>query len=124
MKAYPNEEFQSTENILTSWDFFVLRHRDKRNLIVHFISFLVYYFSPVAAIIMRNPWYLVGLPISGAIGAFGHYIFKDGGVNTHEATSSPRVVFYVTIMFYRILRGKYWDDISLALTKQARLRSF
>lgn len=122
MKWYMNLEVHSPENNLTSWDLFVLRHRDHRNLIVHFISFLVYYFSPVIAIIFKNPWYLLGLPLSGAIGASGHYLFKDGGVNTKEATRSPQVVFFVTIMFYRIFRGKYQGDIEQAMSKQARLK--
>lgn len=106
---------------LTPWDLFVLRHRNTANLWVHFVSFIIYYASPVVALLTRNPWWLVGLPISGYLGALGHYVFKDGGVDVKEATFSPRVVTYVTIMFYKIARGTYFAEVELALTKSRAL---
>jgi hypothetical protein len=105
---------------LSSWDTFVLRHKLPLNLGIHFLSFVVYYGGPVAALIFHNPWYLLGLPLSGMIGAFGHFVSGDGGVKVQEATFSPQVVFYVTVMFYKIARGRYGRDIAKAEMKLRR----
>lgn len=105
---------------LTSWDLFVLRHRDPNNLKVHFVSFVVYYGSPVLALVFANWWWLLGLPLSGLIGASGHYLFKDGGVKVREATFDPLVVTYVTYMFIRIALRRYPADITAAEQKMIK----
>lgn len=102
---------------LTSWELFVLRHRKPGNLAVHFVSFVVYYTSPCLALGLKNPLYLLGLPLSGMIGASGHFLFKDGGVKVKEATFDPKVVMFVTLMFYKIAKGTYARDIQAAQTK-------
>lgn len=97
-----------------AWDLFVLRHSKRGNLVIHFVSFLVYYGALIGLAVTWNPWWIVGLFVSGAIGSSGHYLFDDGGVKLREATFSPQVVFFVTIMFWRLARGVYFDDIAAA----------
>ena len=106
-----------TENAsedLSSWDLFVLRHRKRGNLVVHFFSFLTYYGSLFGLIITWHPAWVLGLFLSGMIGAAGHYIYDDGRVKIKEATFDPMVVFYVTIMFYKIFRRRYAEDVAAA----------
>lgn len=105
--------------ILTPWELFVLRHRKPLNLWIHAVSFGMFYGGPVAALISRNPWWLVLFAASGSVGAFGHWVSGDGGVNVREATSSPLVVFYVTRMFWRMARGRYGADIAAAEARHA-----
>lgn len=99
---------------LSAWDFFVLRHRKPGNLLVHFVTFVIYWGSPVVAWWTWNPWWLLGLPLSGALAAPSHWLFDDGGVSVREATWDPAVPFYVTIMFWRMARGLYREDIARA----------
>lgn len=106
---------------LTNWDIFVLRHRKPLNWVIHFISLLCFYLSPPAALITHRWEYLVLFFGSGALGAFGHFISGDGGVSLRETTSTPRVVLFVPIMFFRILSGRYSADLRIA---DEKLRNF
>lgn len=47
-------------------------------------------------------------------------IYADGRVDVRESTSSPRVVFYVTVMFWHIARGQ---DIAAANTRYAQIKT-
>ena len=50
-----------------AWDLFVLRHSKRGNLVIHFVSFLVYYGALIGLAVTWNPWWIVGLFVSGAI---------------------------------------------------------
>ncbi len=102
---------------LTEWDRFVIRHRQPGNLAIHFVSFLFFFGSPIAALVFRSWWLLVPFFLSGLVGAAGHYIFDDGGVSVREATSSPQVVMFNVRMVYKVLSGSYGNDIRAALAK-------
>lgn len=65
--------------------------------------------------------WLVGFFISGGVGALSHHLTGDGKVNLQEATSSPRVVFYVTIMFAKLALGTYQNDIDRANARYQEL---
>lgn len=108
---------------LSTWDLFVLRHNKRLNLQIHFVAFLMFYGGPVVALITWNPWWLVAYVLSGPLGAFAHYVSGDGGVNLREATSSPLVVFYVTIMFYKIACRTYANDVAIAKRRYERLKT-
>jgi hypothetical protein len=75
------------------------------------------------ALITWNPWWLLGVPISGPLGAAGHHIFRDGGISLRESTSSPEVVWFVSRMLWRILRGTYPSDIARARERLEALRA-
>ena len=106
---------------LSTWDLFVLRHNKRLNLQIHFIAFLMFYGGPIVALVTWNPWWMVAYVLSGPLGAFAHYVSGDGGVNLREATSSPLVVFYVTIMFFKIARRTYAADVEAAKSRYAQL---
>ncbi len=104
---------------LPAWDFFVLRHRKPANLAVHFATFVLYCVSLAVAVAKWDYRWLLGCVAAGLIAAPAHWLFDDGGVNVHEATWDPRVPFFVAIMFWRMARGRYWEDVRQA---EARYR--
>ena len=105
---------------VSAWDLFVLRHTRPGNLVLHFISMLMFYGAPVALFFTHNLYWCVPFFLSGLVGTLGHYLFKDGGVSVRESTSSPTVVFFVLIMFYKIAQGKYLAEIDRARCKIPR----
>ena len=108
-----------TPVVLDPWDAFVVRHQKPANLVGHFLSFVCFYGGPALALATWNPWWLLAFLASGGIGALSHHLTGDGRVDVREATSSPLVVFFVTRMFWRILRGAYADDIARANARYA-----
>jgi hypothetical protein len=99
---------------LPAWELFVLRHHRPLNLAIHACSFAMFWGGPVAALATGEPAWLVAFFASGAVGAFGHWISGDGGVDLREATRSPTVVFFVTRLFARLLLGRYGEDLRRA----------
>jgi len=102
---------------ITSWDLFVLRHAKRGNLILHFVSWLMFFGGPLLALLSWNAWWLTLFLASGAVGAAGHYVFKDSGVSLREATSTPGVPLYVSRMFVLIARGEYAEEVRRARRK-------
>jgi hypothetical protein len=92
------------------WDLFVMRHQNKKNVVVHFFSFLFFWFSPVLAY-FSSPWWMIAFFSSGLMGTFGHYLFKDGTIDVREATSSLKVVQFSSKMAFLVATGKYWKEI-------------
>lgn len=107
---------------LTGWESFVLRHTRPGNLAVHFASMLLFFGSPLAALLLWSPWPLLGFAVSGAVGTAGHYLFHDGTVSVRESTSQPEVPYFVLVMFWKIARGTYGQEIAAARAKQAATR--
>jgi len=107
---------------LESWDLFVVRHQKPWNLVGHFVSFLMFYGGPIHALVSGSPYGWLAFFSSGAVGAFSHFVTGDGKVDLREATSSPLVVFYVTLLFWKLLRGTYQEDITRANERLEELR--
>lgn len=101
---------------LVNWDLFVLRHQNKKNVVVHFVSFLCFWFCPLLAIVV-NPWWIIGFFLSGLIGTAGHYFFRDGTVDAKEATSSLQVVQFSSMMALLFVCGRYNDEITYVNNK-------
>ncbi len=110
--------FARSSRDLTDWDLFVMRHRSLPNVAVHFVSFLLFWLSPVLALAV-NPLWWVGFFSSGLVGAFGHYVFKDGRVDAREATSSLQVVRFSSLMAFSFLRGRWPAEIRLVESRFA-----
>ena len=108
---------------LRSWDLFVVRHQKPSNLAGHFVSFLMFYGGPLLALTTGNHWGWVAFFASGAVGAISHFLTGDGKVNLREATSSPLVVFYVTLLFWKLFRGTYRQDIERANANFRKLQT-
>ncbi len=103
---------------LTTWERFVLRHTQPGNLAVHFVSLLLFFGSPLVALIAWSPWPLLGFVFSGAVGTLGHVLFRDGAVSVRESTSQPEVPYYVVRMFWLLARGRYAGEIAAARAKR------
>lgn len=101
---------------LIDWDLFVLRHQNKKNVVVHFFSFICFWISPILAIFV-HPLFIIGFFSSGLIGTAGHYFFADGTVDAKEATSSLQVVEFSSKMAFLFLTGKYWQEIDYVNAK-------
>lgn len=104
----------------TAWQAFVVRHRDPRNLRIHFVSMWMYLvgcaaFCWVLATEHRFDvaWFALWCA-SGPMGAFGHWWTGDGGVSVREATHDPLVPLFVFRMFWHLARGTYGDEIDRA----------
>ena len=96
---------------MTAWEAFALRHHSRGNLWMHLVSFIAFWGGLVMALVTWQPWWLAVWACSGTIGTAGHYLFDDGSVSVKEAAFSPAVPFYVGIMFVRIARGTYFDEV-------------
>ena len=111
--------FLGSDLELTRWDRFVLRHSKPLNLWIHVLSMLMYFVAPLIALATGNYWWLLGPVLSGSVGAFGHWVSRDGGVSLKEATVEVTVPFYVPLVFWKILRGSYFTyDLPRARAKQ------
>lgn len=107
---------------LIDWDLFVLRHQNKKNVVVHFVSFIFFWLSPLLAIFV-NPFFILGFFASGIIGTAGHYFFSDGTVDAKEATSSIQVVQFSSKMAFLFITGKYWKEITYVNQKWQRYKN-
>jgi len=101
---------------LVNWDLFVLRHMNQKNVAVHLVSFLMFWFCPFLAVLI-NPWFIAGFFASGLVGTAGHYFFKDGTVDAKEATSSVQVVLFSSKMAFLFITGKYGQEIQYVTQK-------
>lgn len=119
MTSFPRD--RNGNPTLESWDLFVVRHQKPSNLAGHFVSLLLFYGSPLLALLTSQPIWLVGFFSSGAVGALSHHLTGDGKINLKEATSSPRVVFYVTVLFVKLALGTYKNDIDRANARYQEL---
>ncbi|MBC7532553.1 MAG: hypothetical protein H7318_13340 [Oligoflexus sp.] len=112
-RAWAIPFFLESKN-LSDWDSFVIRHTHPGNFVVHFVSMIFFFGGPIAALITMDPLWLFFLAISGMVGSFGHFVFKDGKVSVKEATIQLMVPYFVLKMFGFIFRGKYGQEIKRA----------
>ncbi len=90
---------------LSEWEYFVLRHRNPTNLLLHFISLMLAYVVLGFAIVKQNAWYLLLYPIPVYIGYSGHR-FEEGEVRRKDFLSPFSGLFLMRI-YYLIALRKY-----------------
>lgn len=93
------------------WELFVLKHQQLHNIIFHMVGVILFYGIPLAAIFTQKIWVLCFMPISPSIGLIGHALFERSNIDLQDAVFSARTVRCFNKMFYRILIGKYPEDI-------------
>lgn len=105
---------------LSSWDLFVLRHHKPQNLVLHAVSALMFFGSPLYGLVTRDWTWFLWFCLSGCIGTAAHYLVRDGTVTLREGTSSPRVVGFNVRMWWRVFSGRYRGDIMGAKARLAQ----
>lgn len=103
------------------WDVFVLKHRHPANVALHLLGVVIFYGLIVAAIVTRNFWLLLALPLSQLVGLVGHALFEPSPIDKRDAIFSTRASRCLNRMFVRVLTGRYAADIRarLALREKA-----
>lgn len=101
---------QRRNDALENWDLFVLRHQNMKNVVVHLISFFMFWLGPILGFFV-HPLFWVLFFASGLVGTAGHYFFQDGTVDAREATSSLQVVVFSSYMAAFFLTGRYSQEI-------------
>lgn len=104
------------------WDIFVMKHQHPANLALHVLGVILFYGLAMLAVLTRNWWLLVLLPLSQAVGLLGHYFFERSHIDLQDAVFSVRASRCLNRMFLRILAGKYKGDIRRAHAALAAYR--
>lgn len=111
-----------TNDSLENWDLFVLRHQHRANVLVHFVSFLMFWLGPILGIFV-HPLFWILFFFSGIVGVAGHYFLKDGTVDRKEATSSVEVVVFSSLMAVLFLGNLYDQEIARVKRKYQLFQS-
>ena len=93
------------------WDIFVLKHQHPINIVLHVIGILFFYSLLFALGKSQNYWLLLGLPLTQLIGLAGHFLFERSHIDLQDAVFSWRASFCLGRMLFRVLSGKYTEDI-------------
>ena len=93
------------------WVIFVLKHQHPLNIALHIIGIFFFYGLLLISWKSQNYWSLLGLPITQLIGLAGHFLFERSHINLQDAVFSWRASFCLGKMLFRVLSGKYREDI-------------
>jgi N-acyl-D-aspartate/D-glutamate deacylase len=93
------------------WDIFVLKHRNPYNIALHVLGVIVFYGLLIAALMTRNPWLLLLLPLSQMVGLAGHYFFERSHIDLQDAVFSIRASRCLNRMFFKLITGGYGREI-------------
>jgi N-acyl-D-aspartate/D-glutamate deacylase len=96
------------------WDIFVMKHQHPANLALHFAGVVIFYGLMALALLTRQWWLLLLLPLSQAVGLLGHYFFERSHIDLQDAVFSVRASRCLNRMFLRLLTGQYANDIRRA----------
>ena len=97
--------------LLNGWQAFVLRHKKPTNLVLHFVSAVLFFGSPVGFLLTWDPIWVWPWFASGFVGTGAHYVTGDGNVTLRQATSSPETIWHNLRMWWRIVSGRYAEDV-------------
>jgi len=101
---------------------FVLRHQQLANVLVHFVSFLMFWLGPILGLFVHPLFWLMFF-LSGMVGVAGHYFLKDGTVDRKEATSSVEVVVFSSLMAILFVSNSYQQEIERVKQKYQQFLS-
>ena len=101
---------------LTEWEFFVIRHQEKGNLLFHLASWVLWIVALTASIITLRWEWAVAFLVSPWVGVAGHYIYRDGLVRSRDFIR-PQTLIYLTIIFGMILRRSYATESQRVIEK-------
>ncbi|VXD25251.1 Mpo1-like protein [Planktothrix paucivesiculata] len=93
------------------WDIFVLKHQHPLNISLHIIGIFFFYGLLFISWKSHNYWLLFGLPITQLIGLAGHFLFERSAIDLQDAIFSWRASFCLGKLLFRVLSGKYREDI-------------
>jgi hypothetical protein len=93
------------------WDIFVLKHQHPINIALHIIGIVFFYGLLFSAWKLQNFWLLLGLPLTQLIGLTGHFLFERSHIDLQDAVFSWRASYCLGRLLFRVLIGKYQDDI-------------
>ncbi|MCT7963338.1 DUF962 domain-containing protein [Laspinema sp. D1] len=93
------------------WDIFLLKHQHPMNVALHVVGILIFYAVLFAALWFQNSWFLLGLPLTQLTGLMGHFWFERSEIELRDAVFSWRASFCLGRMLWRILLGKYKEDV-------------
>jgi len=95
------------------WDIFVLKHQHPVNIFLHILGIGFFYGLLFTAWNLQNLWLLLGLPLTQLIGLTGHLLFERSHIDLQDAIFSWRASSCLGRMLFRVIIGKYQDDIRL-----------
>ncbi len=93
------------------WDIFLLKHQHPMNVALHVVGIFIFYGLLFAAWQFENLWILFGLPLTQLTGLMGHFCFERSEIELRDAVFSWRASFCLGRMLWRILLGKYQEDV-------------
>ncbi|MBH8576227.1 DUF962 domain-containing protein [Nostocaceae cyanobacterium CENA369] len=93
------------------WDVFVLKHQHPTNIALHIIGIFFFYGLLFSVWKLQNFYLLLGLPLTQVLGLIGHLLFERSHIDFQDAVFSWRASYCLGKMLFRVLRGKYHNDV-------------
>jgi N-acyl-D-aspartate/D-glutamate deacylase len=93
------------------WNIFVLKHQNPWNVAIHCVGVITIYSAWTLALTFKNPYWLILLPFPQLVGAISHLVFEPSHINLRDAFFTWRVSRCLNKMFWRVLTGRYFDDV-------------
>jgi hypothetical protein len=101
----------TAKNFTEFWPYYVCEHGHPANRRIHFIGTFFTLGFLVAAIILRNYWLLIGMPLMGyGMAWFGHFFVEHNKPATFKAPIWSLMGDYK--MFFLICIGKMDDEVN------------
>ncbi|OKH56077.1 hypothetical protein NIES2101_02155 [Calothrix sp. HK-06] len=97
------------------WDIFVLKHQHPINIILHILGIFIFYSLLLGAACFHNTWLLCALPLTQLVGLTGHLLFERSHIDIQDAVFSWRASRCLGKMLWRVIIGKYKEDIQKRL---------
>lgn len=97
------------------WDIFVLKHQHPINIILHILGIFIFYSILLGAAYFHNIWLLCALPLTQLVGLTGHLLFERSHIDIQDAVFSWRASRCLGKMLWRVIIGKYKEDVQQRL---------